>query len=165
MEEQELNRNQINQLKREITDLGYNYDKLSQSTIKYLKKAFIFFNIESDNFENKFSEAIKHNYSVSSFCEFANISRSTLYNIKNGYNRHECVVNYVLNKQNLFETIKKTRLKKYLNDNDINKKLMSQLLQKEVMYMEMYNQLKEAKEKISVLEQLLNEQTKINLLG
>lgn len=61
MEEQELNRNQINQLKREITDLGYNYDRLSQSTIKYLKKAFIIFNIESDNFENKFSEAIKHN--------------------------------------------------------------------------------------------------------
>ena len=30
--------------------------------------------------------------------------------------------------------------------------------------MEMYNQLKEAKEKISVLEQLLSDQTKVNLL-
>lgn len=142
-----------------------NYSVYKITKYNDLKKAFIFFNIESDNFENKFSEAIKHNYSVSSFCEFTNISRSTLYNIKNGYNRHECVINYILNKQNKFESNKKIRIKRYLKENDIDIKLMEQLLQKEVLYMEMYNQLKEAKEKISVLEQLLSDQTKVNLLG
>ena len=48
-------------------------------------------------------------------------------------------------------------IKKYIRENNFDVKFMNQLLQHELLYMETYNQLQEAQEKIATLEQQLND--------
>ena len=48
-------------------------------------------------------------------------------------------------------------IKKYIRENNFDIKFMNQLLQHELLYMETYNQLQEAQEKIATLEQQLND--------
>ena len=54
-----------------------------------------------------FSKAINHNYSIVSFCKRYGITRAALYKNQNGASRHESVINYIISKQNQFESYKK----------------------------------------------------------
>ncbi len=116
MEEKKLSNKQINELKKQLNKLGYNYEMLSNANIKHLTNAYLFFLEEIKEFDDDFSKAIKHNYSIVSFCKRYGITRAALYKNQNGASRHESVINYIISKQNQFESYKKTKIKKYIRE-------------------------------------------------
>lgn len=152
MEDKELTKNEENELKREVEKLGCNYAILSKTSKKHLRAAYIFYKDELENFNNEFSKATKHNYSISAYCKHYNLARSALYNQKDGKNRQECVIQYIIEKQTQFDSKKKGRITAFLRNNDFDRKLLNQLLEKEIEYANTANELAEAKATIRQLE-------------
>lgn len=139
---EKLNRNQLNQLKRELTVLGIEYDDLDNKNKNKMQEAFLYCKEQCENLHITISQLVSVDINISDFTKSLNISRGALYKKDSEQNSvYASVISYLNDQSAKFNNDKLNLLKRIINENSEDKKLLEQLMVREIQFIEMKNNL------------------------
>ena len=139
------------------------YLKCKNKTKEYLDKAIDYVQKTEEKFNNSIEIAFKAEINVSSFCEKIGISRMAIYKKdQSGSRNNESILKYLNAKNNELRTLKKLKINEFLRESSIDYKLLTQLLNEQVKFIEQEETIKRLESENKELRSLLRDSNLIS---
>ncbi|MBE6107348.1 MAG: hypothetical protein E7192_01735 [Erysipelotrichaceae bacterium] len=133
-------------------------EKLSVKTRSLLFEAAYHYEKQLFSWMESFKECISTKYTVESFCNNQNISRSTIYKKNlNGHLNYKPVIDFINEYNDTFDFVTSRRMKKYLRELSFDVNLLESLLKKEAQYMDQNHLIAQKDSQIKSLERQIKE--------